>query len=138
MAGTSDDQSIRLDEAFREVSAQRGADPSPQPDRAAPPDPAAVREATELAARRRAKTLDAEALRSVISEELHAALATSDVLVEVTALAAAVDDLRRRVEELCEQLEEPRSLDAAGGSVTSRSLRHGLRSMSPGRPNRVR
>jgi hypothetical protein len=139
MAGSSDDQSIRLDQAFREVSARRSADPSLPHEPPVRPDPDAIREATDAAAgRRRAKALEADELRQVIRAELSTALAGSDLVVELSALVTAVDDLRRRVEDLADQLEEPAPLDAAGGSSSSRGLRHGLRSMSPGRPGRVR
>jgi hypothetical protein len=124
MTRPPDDTSIRLDEAMREVMARRG----PEANGSAPVDgEVPVRSPMPM-------EYDREVVGELVREEVAAALAESDLGVEMGVLTAAVEELRKRVDVLTEQLDQAMS----GESASRGALRSGLRSMSTGRSGRSR
>ena len=123
MSGQTDDHSLRLDQAYREVSARRaqkehhtnGAEPHRVEDVAADA----------------ASPFD-DVIRRLVQEEVASALADSDVMVELGVLTAAVEHLKQRVDAIVDELEH---LDGSGPVVANtRGPRlHAFRAMSNGR-----
>jgi hypothetical protein len=78
---------------------------------------------------------DRELVREITREEIAAALAQSDLAVEMGVLTAAVEHLKQRVDALVEQLDRATPDESAAGRG---ALLSGLRSMSTGRSGRSR
>jgi hypothetical protein len=119
MSGTRDEQSMRLDAAFREVSTGRAPDaPAPAPD-PAPTEPPA---------------------RAGLQREVTAALAEAGVVQELARLSEAVEALGRRLDELVARLDEAAEVvDGAPADGAGRvPLLQNLRSISTSRTGRAR
>jgi hypothetical protein len=146
MTRPPDETSIRLDDAMREVMARRGAESKPteqvrpvevsEPDE--PTDPAlpVAVNGTEVHDRSpMGVEYDRELIREIARQEVEAALAQSDLAVEMGVLTAAVEHLKQRVDALVEQLDRVAPAESAAGRG---ALLSGLRSMSTGRSGRSR
>jgi hypothetical protein len=145
MTRPPDETSIRLDEAMREVMGQRGGEaPQAGPPPAEAAEPAGAGETPPPPAVNGSKVpdhspmpveYDRELVREIAREEIAAALAQSDLAVEMGVLTAAVEHLKQRVDAIVEQLDRvtPDESGAGRGALLS-----GLRSMSTGRSGRSR
>ena len=150
MSGHTDDQSIRLEEAFREVTSRRTAAPvppasepmsEPEPDlEPAPAPPAPVVEAAPEP--QRAPEVPRDDIHALVREEVASALAESDLAVEIGVLTAAVEHLMRRVDALVLQQELHDGADAGEPAAATGSgrttLMQGLVAKSTSRAGRSR
>jgi hypothetical protein len=135
LAGHPDDQSLRLDQAFREVSSRHKGD---VPSAGATGAPEAPEAATADAPRAAEPAASREIVRQVVREEVAAALGESDLAVELGILVAAVEHLKQRVDALAAASELPETAGASTSASGRGVLKHGLRSMSTGRAARGR
>jgi hypothetical protein len=137
MAADADDTSIRLEQAFREVSAQRAARGEFElASNGQPPVPIEHHPVGDTPGEmtQSRPSEGGEDVRLLVRDEVAAALAESNLAVEMGVLVAAVEHLKQRVDALMAELERAQSDDAAPSATTSRrALRHGLRSASSGR-----
>jgi hypothetical protein len=127
MSDDTVDESIRLEQAFREISAQRA-----QATEAHAPDPIVERS-------RATNGHDADrdgdpGTEEPVAEE-RVVVDQSDLAVEMGVLTAAVHHLQQRVDALAERLDQVTQADASTGRGP---LRSGLRSMTTGRSGRNR
>jgi hypothetical protein len=145
MTRPPDETSIRLDDAMREVMARRsGADAQAEPKPAEATEHVDAAETPPAPAVNGSKVpdhspmpveYDRELVREIAREEIAAALAQSDLAVEMGVLTAAVEHLKQRVDALVEQLDRATPDESAAGRG---ALLSGLRSMSTGRSGRSR
>jgi hypothetical protein len=141
-----DETSIRLDAAMREVMERRGSDANADrgeqatrvettaPAEGAELPPAVVNGSTPDHAPMHVE-YDREVVREIARQEIAAALAESDLAVEMGVLTAAVEHLKQRVDVLVEQLDRVAPDESGAGRS---ALLSGLRSMSTGRSGRSR